>query len=190
MKSNTLIIALVSFVVFSLNAQIIHVPANQPSIQAGINAATNGDTVLVDEGTYIENIRFMGKAITVASMYILDADTNHINNTIIDGSMAQNPDSAATVMFINGEDTTSILNGFTITGGSGVHFPNWQMMAGGGVYTYNSGSKIINNKVINNQVEGNQNAGGSGIQCIKGADITWAVIANNTISHNTSKALG
>ncbi len=38
-----------------------------PPVQSGINAAVNGDTVLVAPGTYNENIDFLGKAITVIS---------------------------------------------------------------------------------------------------------------------------
>ena len=112
-----------------LYAQIIHVPGDYATIQAGINAATDGDTVMVAEDTYYENIRFMGKAITVAREYVIDGDSSHIINTIIDGSQAIDPDSAATVMFINGEDTTSVLNGFTITGGYG--FPEGGMRSPG-----------------------------------------------------------
>jgi len=189
MKSFTLIISLLTFLVFSLSAQIIHVPANQPTIQAGINAAGNGDTVLVDEGRYFENIRFMGKAITVTSKYILDSNTSYINNTIIDGSQAQDPDSAATVMFINGEDTTSILNGFTITGGTGVFYSLYQVLSGGGVYASNSGSKIVNNKITKNHVDDNM-AGGAGIMCWWNSVDTWTIIENNIISYNTSTANG
>ena len=49
------------------DATIIHVPTDQPTIQAAINAAVNGDTVQVSPGIYHENINFMGKAITVTS---------------------------------------------------------------------------------------------------------------------------
>ncbi len=43
---------------------IIHVPADQPTIQAAIGLAVNGDTVLVAPGTYKENINVYGKFIT------------------------------------------------------------------------------------------------------------------------------
>ena len=55
------------FCTSALAQNTLRVPADQPTIQAAINAATNGDTVLVSPGTYYENINFNGKAITVVS---------------------------------------------------------------------------------------------------------------------------
>jgi len=175
----------------SLDGQIIHVPNDHPTIQDGINAASDGDTVLVAENRYFENIRFMGKAITVASEFVLDGDTSHIAKTIIDGSQPEDPDSASVVFFVHGEDTTSIINGFTITGGTGVFEVFHQGRAGGGVYSWKSGCKIINNIIMDNHVEAfEQLTGGAGIACAKDTGEYWAVIENNIISNNTASAHG
>jgi hypothetical protein len=167
-------------------AQIIHIPANQPTIQAGIDAATDGDTVLVADGTYLENISFQGKAITVASQFLMDGDTNHINNTVIDGSQPANPDTASVVRFCNGEDTTSIICGFTITGGEGSPEPSFGATVGGGIYCYEAGAKIIHNKIHANNVTDLLYAFGGGIASLKDDVHNWTVIEHNTIWDNHS----
>ena len=140
-------------------ADIIHVPQDQPTIQAGIDAAVNGDVVLVSEGTYYENIRFKGKAVTVASLFWQDGDKDHITNTIIDGSQPTHPDSGSVVYFISGEDANSVIYGFTITGGTGTVY-NTTQRAGGGIYCVNSGCKVMANRIINNTVSGTTAYGG------------------------------
>ena len=112
------LILLLSIVIpFVISGQIIHVPNDYGTIQEGIKAAGTGDTVLVNTGTYNENISFMGKSITVASYFILaGSDTNYINNTIINAGQ-----NGSAVLFDNNEDTTSVLCGFTIYGGTGTY---------------------------------------------------------------------
>ena len=61
MRSITIIISLI--LALSLSATIINVPAEQPTIQAGINVAVESDTILVQPGTYAENINYNGKAV-------------------------------------------------------------------------------------------------------------------------------
>ncbi len=90
-------IAAVPIILFLLGSAVsvfpatIHVPADQPTIQAGIEAAGDGDVVLVAPGTYIENVCFFGKAITLRIV-------NGADVTTINGSQ-----SGQVVTFINYE---------------------------------------------------------------------------------------
>ena len=87
MKTKILTAAILFSFSLILNGQIIHVPGDQPTIQEGISTANNGDTILVDQGTYYENINFLGKSITVASKFLMDGDTNQqqLNKKIVEG---------------------------------------------------------------------------------------------------------
>ncbi|MFH0765368.1 MAG: hypothetical protein V2A61_03000, partial [Calditrichota bacterium] len=67
-----------------LCARILNVPNDARSIQAGVDAARNGDTVLVHPGIYRENLNFNGKAITVASLMLLTGAEGYIDSTVID----------------------------------------------------------------------------------------------------------
>tara|TARA_B100001250_G_C19814472_1_gene797524 strand:- start:955 stop:4959 length:4005 start_codon:yes stop_codon:yes gene_type:complete len=93
----------------NLYSGTIHVPADQPNIQAGIMWASNGDTVLVGSGTYSGSgnvdINFFGKSIHLLS-------SSGSSNTTID----LNNDSRG-FYFNSGEDTTSIVQGFNIRNG-------------------------------------------------------------------------
>lgn len=172
--------------------QIIHIPADYPTIQQGIDVATPGDTVLVSDGLYNENISLLGKKpLLVTSLFVMDSDTNHINNTIIDGSQFSDIDNASVVAFKSGEDTTSILCGFTIRGGRGTWDSIRDNRCGGGIYISGSGAKIIYNKITENTVDdtqpGNgQETYGGGIGTSDEDAEYWILIEHNQIFYNTA----
>jgi predicted GH43/DUF377 family glycosyl hydrolase len=163
----------------------INVPDDFETIQAAIDAAHDGNVVLVDEGTYYENINFKGKAITVASLFYMDGDTSHISKTIINGSQHADPDSGSVVNFISGEDTTSILCGFTITGGSGTYDSGFEGYGGGGILMFLSGGKVINNKIINNHIEYQNLTAGAGLLFVTINTVHNIIIEHNEFKYNS-----
>lgn len=117
----------------SSQADIINVPADQPTIQAGIDAASGSDEVVVAPGTYNEVINFNGKAITLRSSDGADATT--IDGTGLNDSV---------VKCVSGEGLDTVLDGFTISGGTGDH--PWgpeNSTAGGGMFNGNASSPTV-----------------------------------------------
>ena len=129
-------------------ATTLKVPSQYSTIQAAIVVSSNGDTVLVQPGTYVENINYNGKNIVVGSLILTTGDTSYISQTVIDGDS-----SDSVVTFKGGENSAAKLNGFTITNG----YSN----SGGGIFFYNSSPSIFNTKIIGN-ASGND---GGGIYC-------------------------
>ncbi len=137
------------------------------TIQHGIDRSTNGDTVLVHPGIFIENINFIGKSILLSSLFLLAEDTTFIELTTIDGD-----ESGSVVTFNSGEDTTAIISGFTLTNGINLY--------GGGISCVNSNPQIINNLIRNNNFGSSFIGLGGGIYC----DNSSPLINNNCIDSN------
>ena len=141
------------------SADIINVPADQPTIQAGIDAAMNGDEVVVAPGTYIELIDFIGKAITVRSTDPTDPAV--VANTIIDAR-----GSGSVVTCNSGEGPDTVLDGFTVTGGTGTD-PGDGFVRGGGMFNIDSSPTVTNCTFEGNTADlngwgaGMANSGGS-----------------------------
>jgi hypothetical protein len=146
-----------------LSAAVLHVPGEYPTIQAGIDAALDGDTVLVADGTYAgegnRDIDFAGRAILLTSENGPDA-------TIIDCEEA-----GRGFYFHLWEDSSAVLRGFTITNGFAME------EGGGAICCYESFPTITGNRMVGN---GAFWAQGGAISCISAAP----TIANNTIANN------
>jgi len=189
--SITTVLVLITIPLF---ATIIQVPGEQPTIQAGINAAVNSDTILVAPGTYQENIHFREKGIVVASFYMIDPNLTYIEQTIINGSSPTHPDTGSCVLIVSDSayttaDTSAALIGFTITGGSGTR---WLDEHGAGLYREGGAiliqylsprisHNIIRNNHITNQ-SGVISTGGGAIRCGDGNPD----MANNIITQNSA----
>jgi hypothetical protein len=176
------LIILNAILIFSAPAHsaIWYVPSDYSTIQAAINAASHGDTVIVEPGTYVENIDFLGKAITVKS-------EDGPDDTVIDGGQPIDPDYGSVVLFQSWEGNDSVLEGFTLTNGTGTLYvaPEWSGYLGGGVACRNYSSPTIRDNIItNNQaIDPTSGSGGGGIQCI---DFSSPLIENNVISENVA----
>jgi hypothetical protein len=165
----------------------IHVPTDYATIQEAIDVSIDGDLVLVADGIYIENIIYGGKAVTVASHFIIDGLGSHKENTIIDGSQPSNPNFASVVSFYWGEDSTSVLQGFTITGGEGRNWYNL-FLVGGGIYVENSSPMIRDNIIESNVLHSDDQAVAGSAIFIETGIKNNSLIKNNIIINNTAQS--
>lgn len=158
-------IAIVALAAVWVNATIINIPGDYPTIQQGIDHGQDGDTVLVQPGTYYENLNFNGHNVVLASLFLTTGDTSFVSSTIIDGHQ-----SASVITFSTAEDSTAQVIGFKIQNGHAYD--------GGGIYCLYSNPTISANTVSGNSAD----LFGGGIYC----DDSSPTISNNTISGNSA----
>jgi parallel beta-helix repeat protein len=163
--------------------QTIRVPADYPTIQAAINAASfvTNDTILVAPGVYHESVNFNGKPVQLSSQYGPATVTLYP------------PAGLAAIYFVSGETSNSIVSGFTInSGGISVSYSsptiisNQILYAGTGVDSYMGSPQVIDNLIVGSLGGGiinhlSSNGAGCGIY-LEGAGS--ALIQGNTIRGN------
>lgn len=165
------------------------VPGEYATIQAGIDAAQDGDIVLVAPGVYFQTIDFVGKNITVTS-------TDPDDPRIVSYTVLRGDGDGSVVTFRRGETSRAVLAGFTITGGSGTYHPELgggsseRLYMGGGIYCNSSSPTITKNVIVRNQ--GIFQISNDGMQvdlCFGGGIGCWdcsPVITYNTIRNNSA----
>lgn len=129
------------------------------SIQAAIDAAAAGDVVRLAAGSWVEDIDFRGKAITVAGGG---------PSTVLHGT-----GSGPVVTFASGEGAASILDSLTVTGGTAER--------GGGVYVAGASPTLVRNRILRNRAARQ----GSGVYL----GSSRATLQNNLIADNATTSL-
>ena len=160
-------------------------------IQDAINVCFEGDTIIVNDGIYNEALLISNKSFNLSSKFLLDGDSIHIENTIIDGKNEFRPlyieDIVDTNLVITG---LIIQNGYNYSRGGGIYIRyssplfdhciiqnNITDYKGGGVYNHFS-SSVFENCIIRNNDAGT----GGGINCYY-SDLS---ITNSDLSNNSA----
>ena len=173
---------LVSLFLSTLTANTINIPEDYSTIQAGIDASSDGDTVLVAQGSYVENL-VLEKEIVLASHAINDdlddwMNNENIQNTKIIGNEPTDPKKGSCLQISFGYIEPLIL-GFTFQDGLGTSMGINDCgvyrteMSGGAILAYQAYPTIMYNHFINN-----------GTSQVGGGNAAGAAVANGgAISH-------
>jgi len=117
------------------------------TIQAGINASVNGDTILVYPGRYFESLNTNGRNIALVSLEAITGDADYIDSTIIDGNHENN------CLQIRSGETGVLVQGFSLCNGW-ANQPEFHSNYGGGIFIgYFSNVTVKNCKIYDNHAD-------------------------------------
>lgn len=162
-----LITKILIFVVLQSSAAILNVPSTFSSIQAALNAANANDTVLVQPGTYMENLVWPN---TPNIKLFSAGDTT---NTIVDGG------GIARCLTLLGAtiNNSTIVRGFRFTNGVST---DWSGGTGAGIKIDNGASPMIDACMVDNCSGNGSRCYGAGVSIDGGTtSITNSSIINN-----------
>lgn len=144
-KFNTsLQIAIICFYTMNLYSQsVLNVPATYKHIQTALNAAQEGDTVLVQPGHYYENLKWP----KMNGIKLISAGTRE--NTIIDGKGIDRVIEVSTLFGSFTIDSTTLIQGFTIINGH-LNSPG-EYAFGAGIYL-EFASPVLRNLTVRNNI--------------------------------------
>ncbi|MDP8202907.1 MAG: T9SS type A sorting domain-containing protein [Candidatus Tenebribacter mawsonii] len=188
-----LMIVLCLVFVLHLSATIINIPEDFDSIQDGLNFASEGDTILVAEGIYFENIIWPD----IGDIKVIGVSRE---STIIDGNYVNRVIDFDNDYNIIDENTLlknlTIRNGFTQGGGAGIFCHNSKpslinliitnnesVFRGGGIMCFNYSHTIIENVIFSN----NTASEGGAINCDFSSN---ALLINCKLLDNVSESCG
>ncbi len=171
--SSVMILSL--FSAATLWAADLRVPDDYNTIQAAVDAASNGDNIILKPGQYTGpgncDIDFKGKLITVRSE--MPDDWNIVESTVID-CQGTDSDLHRAFIFRNGEDPNAVVDGLTIT--NGVAFE-------GGAILCQGGSPAIRNCLFKNNTAHNSNGGAIACFYTDNVLISNCIFRENLSSH-------
>jgi predicted outer membrane repeat protein len=163
--------------VSDLQAITIHVPADQPTIQAAVDIANPGDVVMLADMTFTgpgnRDVNFLGKAITVQS------ESDNPLACIIDCE-GNSADPHRGFIFSTGETNVSVLRGVTIT--NGYDIVSSQVDGKGGAIYCTAAPRIENCRFVNCVASGTWYSEGLGgaVYCTAAAEFSDCYFAGNT----------
>jgi len=156
------------------------------TITQAIGFAQPGDTIIVKDGTYIENISF-SKNIILGSEFLIDGNKDHITNTIIDGNEQGSVINITFPAVINPDYTAEIespvgIIGFTLQNGSSNN--QYGSNSGGGIYSngWYGNSFQMRHLILNS----NNAEQGGGIYCAEGLYTLEDIVIENSIANQGS----